>query len=234
MFTPISLPRARAELLHHSAAEPQPNVEGASVLDKMWWFSKNAISWEDGNAMQEFIAKHKEEIAGVLSGFDRLVFRGTLRSISYAEGMMGYLWAKQVRLTEFGKHVLRVSERLKQACKAKAEALGRPVKYLVSAGESKEEVARGIAARDKIEEGLVCVLSCVETCRTFDVYRNREKRKLELVSRIRKCLFLYKYWMHREFGFLSARIQTWFPFSVQVCVNGREWLARQMDGVGMK
>jgi hypothetical protein len=36
------------------------------------------------------------------------------------------------------QHVLRVSERLKQACKAKAEALGRPVKYLVSAGESKE------------------------------------------------------------------------------------------------
>ncbi len=143
-------------------------------------------------------------------------------------------WAKQVRLTEFGRHVLRVSERLKQACKAKAEALGRPVKYLVSAGESKEEVARGIAARDKIEEGLVCVLSCVETCRTFDVYRNREKRKLELVSRIRKCLFLYQYWRPREFGFLSARMQTWFPFSVQVCVNGREWLARQMDRVGMK
>src|SRR6202047_3569116 len=200
----------------------------------MWWFGKNAISWEAGNAMQEFIAKHKEEIAGVLSGFDRLVFRGTLRSISYAEGMMGYLWAKQVRLTEFGKHVLRVSERLKQACKAKAEALGRPVRYLVSAGESKEEVARGIAARDKIEEGLVCVLSCVETCRTFDVYRNREKRKLELVSRIRKGLFLSQYWMHREFGFVSARIQTWFPFSVQVCLNGREWLARQMDRAGMK
>ena len=40
--------------------------------------------------------------------------------------------------------------------------------------------------------------------------------------------------MHREFGFLNARIQRWFPFSVQVCVNGREWLARQMDGVGMK
>jgi len=75
------------------------------------------------------------------------------------------------------------------------------------------------------------VLSCVETCRTFDVYRNREKRKLELVSRIRKCLFLYQYWRHREFGFLSARMQTWFPFSVQVCMNGREWLARQMDRV---
>ena len=180
--------------------------------------------------MKEFIAK----LAGVLSGFDRLIFRGTLRLISYPEGMMGYLWAKQVRLTGFGRHVLRVSERLKQACRAKAEALRRPMKYLASAGESKEEVARGIAAREKIEEGLVCVLSCVEPCQTFEVYRNRETRKLELVSRIRKCLFLYHYWIHREFGFLNARIQTWFPFSIQVCMNGREWLAQQMGRAGMK
>jgi hypothetical protein len=184
--------------------------------------------------MKEFIAKHEEEIAGVLSGFDRLVFRGTLRSISYAQGMMNYLWAKQVRLTEFGRHVQQVSERVKQACRAKAEALGRPVKYLASAGESKEEVAREIAVREKIQEGLVCVLSCVEPCRTFEVYRNRETRKLELVSRTRKCLFLYHYWMHREFGFLNARLQTWFPFSMQVCLNGREWLARQMEGAGIQ
>ena len=184
--------------------------------------------------MKEFIAKHREEIAGVLRGFDRLIFRGTLRSISYPEGMMGYLWAKQVRLTEFGRHVLRVSARLKQACRAKAEALRRPMKYLASAGESKEEVARGIAAREKIEEGLVCVLSCVEPCQTFEVYRNRETRKLELVSRIRKCLFFYHYWIHREFGFLNARIQTWFPFSIPVCRNVREWLARQMGRAGMK
>ena len=184
--------------------------------------------------MQEFIAKHREAIAGVLSGFDRLVFRGTLRSISYVEGMMGYLWAQQVRLTEFGGHVLRVSERLKHTCRAKAEALRRPLKYLASAAASKEEMAREIAAREKIKEGLVCVLSCVKPCQTFEVYRNREAHRLELVARTRKCLFLYHYWMHREFGFMHARIQTWLPFSIQVCLNGREWLARQMERVGMK
>src|SRR5438132_3199542 len=32
----------------------------------------------------------------------------------------------------------------------------------------------------------------------------------------------------------SARIQTWFPFNIQVGVNGREWLARQMDKEGLK
>jgi hypothetical protein len=139
--------------------------------------------------MNEFIAKHAEEITGVLSGFDRLVFRGTLRSISYVAGMMNYLWAQQVRLTEFGRPVLQVSERLKQACRVKAEALRRPIQYLASAGESKEEIAREIATREKIADGLVGMLSCVEPCRTFEVYRNRETRKRELVGRIRKCLF---------------------------------------------
>ena len=154
--------------------------------------------------MQEFIAKHRESITGVLCGFDRLVFRGTLRSIAYPGGMMNYLWAQQVRLQEFGRHVQEVSERLKQACRANAEALGRPVKYLASAAESKEEVARGIAQRDGIQRGLICVLSCVEPCRTFEVYHNRETRRLELVVRTRKCLFLYHYWQHPEFGFLHA------------------------------
>src|SRR3972149_2298300 len=32
---------------------------------------------------------------------------------------------------------------------------------------------------------------------------------------------------------MSARIQSWFPFNIQVCLNGREWLAREMDRVGI-
>jgi hypothetical protein len=40
--------------------------------------------------MHEFIAKHQDQIAGTLSGFDRLVFRGTLRSIAHDEGMKRY------------------------------------------------------------------------------------------------------------------------------------------------
>ena len=41
--------------------------------------------------MLKFIASHQDQISGVLSGFDRLVFRGTLRSIAYAAGMQHYL-----------------------------------------------------------------------------------------------------------------------------------------------
>jgi hypothetical protein len=46
--------------------------------------------------MQEFIAKHQDKIAGTLSGFDRLVFRGHLRSISYPRGMMTHVGVKRI------------------------------------------------------------------------------------------------------------------------------------------
>jgi hypothetical protein len=75
--------------------------------------------------------------------------------------------------------------------------------------------------------------TCVETCQTFEVHRNAETKRLELESRLRKCLFLYHYSIHPVFGFMNARIQTWFPFSIQICLNGREWLARQMNAAGL-
>jgi hypothetical protein len=130
--------------------------------------------------------------------------------------------------------VERVSRRLKEASMAEAGTLGRPVKYLTSSQVSKEEMARGIAAQEGIQDGLVCVLSCVEPCWSFEIHRNREKKRLELEPRYRKCLFLYHYWMHPVFGFMNARIQTWFPFPIQICLNGREWLARQMDAAGLE
>jgi hypothetical protein len=51
---------------------------------------------------------------------------------------------------------------------------------------------------------------------------------------MRQCLFVYHYWIDAVFGFMSARLQTWFPFALYVYMNGREWLARQMDQAGMQ
>jgi len=95
-------------------------------------------------------------------------------------------------------------------------------------------VAREIAAEDKVNSGLVAVLTCVEPTMSFDIYRRKETKKIELVYRPRRCLFLYHYWIDPEFGWMNARIETWLPFHIQVCLNGREWLARSMDRKGIR
>ena len=53
------------------------------------------------------------------------------------------------------------------------------------------------------------------------------------MPRHRKCLYLYHYQIHPMLRLHACRIQTWFPFSIQICLNGREWLARTMDAAGI-
>jgi hypothetical protein len=105
--------------------------------------------------MHEFIAKHQDKIAGTLSGFDRLVFRGHLRSIGHPQGMMSYLWTNQVYFKNFGDHVEIVTHRVKEASLAAAQAGRRPVKYLNSSQLDKETIARNILAQDGVRNGLV-------------------------------------------------------------------------------
>ena len=184
--------------------------------------------------MQEFIEKHQEDIVGVLSGLDRLVISGYLRTLCATAGVMDYLKRSGVMFKDFGTFVEQQTEQLKQASLAEARRLGRPIEYLNSPRISKEETAREIARRDQIREGLICVLSAVEPCMTLQMRRIRHLKQTELVRAVRKCLFLYHYWMDPCFGFMHARIQTWFPFTIRICLNGREWLARQMEAEGLK
>jgi hypothetical protein len=184
--------------------------------------------------VEQFIAKHAEHVIGTLSGFDRLVFRGTLRLLAHRGGLMTYLSRVHVLLKDFGVHAQTLTEELKDASTALARRLARPVRYLASAAVNKEDIARDIMQADQIRRGLICILTTVEPCLSYEIVRDRVRRQIEIEPRRRKCLFLYHYQMHPRLGFMHARIQTWFPFAIQVCLNGREWLARDMDAAGLR
>jgi hypothetical protein len=176
-----------------------------------------------------FLQRHRGRILGVLSGCDRILFRGTLRSISYLDGMERLLASHRIPYRQFAAFVQRVSSRLKRHAEQFAQQHGRSFIYLESAARSKEDYARDIMEKDGIRQGLVCVLSCVELCQTYALRKDRQKKHLLLVAAQRKCLYLYFYFVDREFGLMHVRLQTWLPMSIQVCVNGREYLARRLD-----
>lgn len=183
--------------------------------------------------MEQFLSKHANAVIGVLSGFDRLVFRGTLRMLAQRAGMMVYLRARQVLLKDFARHAEACTAQLRDASEQLARRSNRPIQYVPSSATSKEELARKIAAADGIKQGLICVLTAVEPCLSYQIVRDRDAKRLRLEPRHRKCLHLYHYQIHPMFGFMHARIQTWFPFSIQICLNGREWLARNMAAAGL-
>jgi hypothetical protein len=183
--------------------------------------------------MKAFLSKFGSVVRGVLSGFDRLFFRGTLRNLSYRNGLQHYLWHNHIPYKDFDAHSKTVSKELEEASLRHARELGREIRYLKSSKTSTEEEAKQIAARDDIREGPICVLRRVDPCMSFEIRGNRRAQKLDIVYRERQCMHLYHYQIHPIFGFMHARIQTWFPFHVYVCINGHEWLARQMDQAGL-
>ena len=182
--------------------------------------------------MDTFIQNYREDVIGVLNGFDRMRFRGTLRSISYADGFDRFLGAMGVRYKDFSEYVQGLSQRLKDHAREVAESTGRPLEYLSSSRQAKESVARSIAERDGITDGLVCILSCVEPCVSFCIRRD-DSGRFRFRSQERKCLHLYYYYLDRQFGLMHVRLSTWVPFPIQVCLNGREYLARRLRAAGI-
>jgi hypothetical protein len=183
--------------------------------------------------MNTFIQRHGRSVIGILNGFDRLRLRGTLRNLCYSEGMSRHLFRADVLLKNFKAYAMSVTDKIRRATERVVEAAERPLKYLVSSSISKEQVARKIAEQDGISEGLICVLSCVEPCLSFEVHHHRPSGLLKIRSRQRKCLHYYHYFQDPQLGFMHVRFQTWFPFSMHICLNGREWLSRQLDEAGI-
>jgi hypothetical protein len=182
--------------------------------------------------VEKFLSRYRSFVTGVLSGFDRVVFHGILQRLMRQDGMYFLLQDAKVRLLDFKDFALAATERVKQASLAEAERDNRPIKYLQSPSVDKQALARKVLAENPVEQGLICVFKAIEPCMTFEYQRsaNREERGLRLHPG--KCLHLYHYWLDPRFGFMNARIQTWFPFNIQICVNGREWLARQLSRKG--
>jgi len=182
--------------------------------------------------MDAFIQRHQQDVIGVLNGFDRMRFRGTLRSISYAEGVDRFLGAAGVRYKDFKDYVLGLSQSLIGHGEQVARQAGRPFEYQASSSQDKQARALEIAERDGITEGLVCVLRCVEPCMSFGIRRDNQGG-VRLRAEQRKCLHLYYYYLDREFGLIHVRVATWLPFGISICLNGREYLARRMSKAGI-
>lgn len=185
------------------------------------------------HALNPFLEKHGDSVTGILHGFDRLRFQGSLRALYCKSVFEEYLSKAKVLWKDFKPFVTDLTARVCQQAQQIAQAAGRPFTYLSSSSISKEELAREIAARDKIQQGLIAVFRCVEPCRTYHARGNYQTKKLELRLEWGKCLHLYFYVQHPRLGFLHLRLQTWFPFLIHLCMNGHDWLARQMDQAGL-
>ena len=182
--------------------------------------------------MQTILDQYKEKINGTFSFFDRIIIKGYIQQFFSTSGKKHFLSYNNVLLKDFSAYAESVTDALNKHIEKFAAELKRPVIYLASASTSKEQTARKVLSDNPIDEGLICVLSTVEYCTTLQPKKQLDgKLSLTLVNR--KCKYYYLYFMDRDFGFMHVKIQSWFPFLIQVYINGREMMKRVFDDNGI-
>jgi hypothetical protein len=176
--------------------------------------------------LSRFVAKFTGLIVAVLSCFDRVIFKGHL-PISNGPALEGFVdCVLKIRRCDFMAFAERQSEALVEHAQCLAEEAGVEYRFLQGSHRKDKLVDEILRRRPDLVEGLVCAFCCMECCPSFKlVYGDGRPR---LVDARRQQRVLYFYLLDPQLGLIYVRLTTWFPFTVQVYVNGHSWLAQEM------
>jgi hypothetical protein len=183
--------------------------------------------------MDTLSSKFNGIVKNIITGFDRIVFKGSIRAIMYAAGMESFLISRKVLNKDFKDYAIAQSKAIVESAEEVAKLYsGSGITYIPSHNQRKETIAHKRQEETGIKEGLIGVWSCVESCNTFRSTYNPVKKYPSLRSERSKCKHLYYYFDDPVYGFMSIRLQTWAPYEIQIALNGRQWLRRSLDTAG--
>jgi len=178
--------------------------------------------------------RYAEQIAGVLSCYDRLIITGTLPGVCFAEGMARHLSVRGVRLFDYPRFVEPLREDLRANAEQVAQQHGLTIEFIRSAGAfRKEDRIRAILQQRGEQPGLVHIFSAMEPCPAFTPWHDKVTGRTTLRYKDGKCLHYSFYLIDPEFGLCYLRVPTWAPFRLQFYCNGHAWLAGQLRRAGI-
>lgn len=180
------------------------------------------------------LEQNKEKINGKLETFDRMIINGYLLNLQSYRHFLYYLIQNDVKLKDFDKFASEQTEQLCKHIDTYIKENNVETIYLNSGKTDKNEIVMNILKNNPNKKGLITTLSSIELCNTMTVKPNHETKKLEVTSRPTKCKHYYFYFNDEEFGLMFLKIQTWFPYNVQIYINGREYLSKLLDKNNIK
>ncbi len=63
------------------------------------------MGYDAGMGVELLTERHKGQIAGLLSCYDRIIIQGTVPGWCYASGMTGYFYAHEMRIFDYRRSV---------------------------------------------------------------------------------------------------------------------------------
>ena len=166
--------------------------------------------------MNKMLDQYADKIKGSFSFFDRMILNGYILPFISTNICNTSLYKLEVLHKDFKEYFKNVTELIKTNIEKKANELGRPVKFLQSPQTNKEAEARKALEENPVDEGLICVLKALEVCCTNYTTYDKKAGHPVVKQKSGKCEHYYLYYQDKEYGFMFVKIQTWFPFTIQI------------------
>jgi hypothetical protein len=177
--------------------------------------------------MELITKRYEQQIIGSLSCFDRIVVKGTLPTLCYAEGMSWYLAKNNIKVFDYTKFVDPFREKIRSNAEQLAAANGLEIEFIRNSKARKEDIVKRHFDGKKL--GLVYILSAMEACQSYQPWHDKVSHRTFLRNDQGKCLHYYFYFNDPDIGFGYMRVPTWCPFQLQVYFNGHNVLANQLS-----
>jgi hypothetical protein len=177
--------------------------------------------------------RYGEQIAGVLSCWDRVLIFGTLPKICYAAGMTSYLYERNVRIFDYPRFAEPFRDQLRENAERLAAEAGIEIEFIRKRNVRKEDRVKEAMARRGDHPVLVCIFSAMKPCSTYKPWHDKQTGKTFLKPDNGKCLHYYFYFVDEQLGLSYVRVLTWPPCRLQVYFNGHNWLANTLRRRGI-
>jgi hypothetical protein len=175
--------------------------------------------------MNRFVERFTSSIVSVLACHDRVIFHGHLPfgGDKHLNRFVDY--GLKIKRKDFLPFLEPLSESLVEHAQALAKKADAPYHHFETKPD-KDKLVRELLKGKPRDDGLVAILCCKELCRSVKLLGGQHRPQLAFRQRPQRVLYFY--YLDAEFGLMHIRVQTMFPFTCQVYVNGHEWLGRQM------
>jgi len=184
--------------------------------------------------MKSFIDRFSNLVKGTISGFDRIVFKGLVLPLMSTSQVMTFCRSRGILNKNYKEWIMDQTKSIINSADQYARInCGRPVIPIPTWRIRKEKLAHEQQQKERISTGLIGVWSCLETGSSYRAVYCAEAGFPQLKHYQVQCKHLYFYFDDSEYGFMNIRLQTWFPYHIQICLNGREWLRRELEREGI-
>jgi len=170
-----------------------------------------------------------------LEAMDRMYLNGYVPSLQSGGGVVCFMKTHLGARVPSTMMVAPLSERFVQTIERFVETEGLDL-VTFKKGQRKDDVAHEYLASFTGDEGVLFVGKAQEKA---SVFRTEKRRRPDgstypwIYRSTTPVNHYYVYLLDRDFGPLFIKFCSYFPYAVKVCLNGHEWLKRQLTQRGV-